>query len=95
MDIEIKKQTPKLLLSREEFIATVEGKTTPSNILVKEEIAKKLGKSADLIVIKKIHQEYGRGECEIFFYVYSSIEALKNFEKVKVKKAAAQPAAGS
>ena len=93
--MDIKKQTPKLLLSREEFIATIEGKTTPSNVLVKEEIAKKLGKSSELIVIKKIHQEYGKPECEIFFYVYSNPEALKKFEKVSVKKAAAQPAAGS
>ena len=60
--MDIKKQTPQLLLSREEFTATVEGKTTPSNAMIQAEIAKKLGKASELIVIKKIHQEYGRNE---------------------------------
>ena len=94
MDIKITKQEHKKLLLRDECTALVSEKITPSNALLKEEIAKKLGKSADLIIIKRINQRYGKGESEVEFYFYHSEEAKKRFEKEKIKKAAQpQPAA--
>jgi len=93
--MKIIKQEPKKLLSREEFIAVVEESTTPSHAKIKEDISKKTGKQADLIVIKKIHQEYGKPEVKVTFYVYQNAEALKRFEvEKKTKKVAgAAPAA--
>jgi len=104
MEIKIEKSILKPLLSREEGIALVDENLTPSNAVMKEELSKKLGKNADLIVVKRINQTYGEGKVEVDFYVYENQESLKRFEKEskKAKKAAAaaaqaqaQPAAGA
>ena len=93
MEIKIIKQEQKKLLSREEYMSDIKDKTTPSYALLKEEIAKKTGKPAELIVIKKIGQRYGKGEVEAKFYIYNNQESLNKFEKQGKKKAAAKPAA--
>lgn len=80
------------LLSRNECRTVIAGIITPSNSAVREELAKKMNKSADLIVIKKIGQKYGKAESEITFYVYDSEQALKKVEKIKEKKDAQQAA---
>jgi len=92
MEMKITSQEQKKLLSREEYLAEVKDKTTPSYAALKEEIAKKTGKPAELIVIKKIGQRYGKGEVEAKFCIYNNQESLKRFEK-EGKKAAAKPAA--
>ena len=70
MEIKILKQEPKKLLSREECSALIKEKLTPSNAALKEELSKKMGKSAELIVIKRITQKFGQNESEVKFFVY-------------------------
>ena len=102
MNIKIEKTLQKPLLSREEGIAIVDEKTTPSNSSLKEDISKKLNKPADLVVIKRVNQRYGISQVEVNFYVYENQEALKRFEKesqktrenAKAKAAAPAKAAG-
>jgi ribosomal protein S24E len=89
MEIKILKQEPKKLLSREECSALIKEKLTPSNAALKEELSKKMGKSAELIVIKRITQKFGQNESEVKFFVYNNEETKKKLEKEKVKKATA------
>jgi ribosomal protein S24E len=89
MEIKILKQEPKKLLSREECSALIKEKLTPSNAALKEELSKKMGKHAELIVIKRITQKFGQNESEVKFFVYNNEETKKKLEKEKVKKATA------
>ena len=93
MEIKIETQTSKPLLSREEFIAVINEKKTPSNASLKEEISKKLNAPVELIIIKKIDQKYGQNKVEVNFYIYGNIESLKKFENEKKIKIKAAPAA--
>ena len=79
----------------EEITAVVKEKTTPSNAAIKEEIAKKIGKPQELIVIKSIYQTYGKDESKIRAFVYNDADAMKKFEASPKKKpgaAAEKPA---
>lgn len=95
MKFKITKQEPKKLLSREEYYAIIEEEKTPSHSVLKEEIAKKTGKSAELIIIKKIEQKFGKPEIEAKFYIYGNQDALKKFEPKSKAKAAQAPKAAA
>jgi ribosomal protein S24E len=87
MDITIIKQEKKPLVGREEIEAQVTTYPTPSNNQVQEELAKKLNKNPELVVIKHIYSKFGSHENKIIAYIYDNQETLKKFEpKSKEKK---------
>lgn len=86
MEIQIIKQEKKQLIGREEIEAQVTIFPTPSNKQVQEELAKKLNKKSELIIIKHIYPKFGSHENNIIAYIYDNEESLKKFEKKKEKK---------
>ena len=87
MELKIVKKDVKKLVERTEVYAEASEKKTPSNIEVQEAIAKELGKDKELIVVKKINQDYGRNKERILAYAYDSLESKTRFEpKQKEKK---------
>ena len=91
MKLKIEAREDKPLVDRYELKVKIDDvATTPSNDYVKKEIAKSMEKPEDVIVVKKILQEFGKKKAEALVYVYNSAESLKKFEpKKKEKKAAA------
>ena len=89
MELIIEKKEKNPLLEREEIKAILKSNITPSNAQVKEIIASKLNKPAEVIVIKGIYPKFGKQESDVRAFVYNSEEALKKFEpKPKAKKEA-------
>lgn len=88
MEIEIKKQLERPLLSRKEIIASITSNTTHSAEEVKRAVAEKLNKAAEFVVVKKIDQKFGLPESEAEIYIYESTDALKKFEPQRKKKEA-------
>jgi DNA-directed RNA polymerase subunit E" len=84
--ITITKQEKKSLIGREEIEATTITEPTPSNKQVQEELAKKLNKKPELIIIKHIYSKFGSHENKIIAYIYDNEESLKKFEKIKQTK---------
>jgi len=82
MNIQIKSQEKKPAFSREEVIADVEfvGTSTPSKTKLQEEFAKKLGKDAKLVVIKKVKTDFGSASANVNVYVYDNEDELKKIE---------------
>jgi ribosomal protein S24E len=95
MELKIENKEEKKLVERLEIRAKATGfQATPSNAQIKEELAKQLGKPAELIIIKSIYQKFGSLEASILAYVYNSPESLKKFEtRKKEKKTPGAPAA--
>ncbi len=88
--ITVEKKENKPLLDREEIYAIVKEKVTPSLALMQEEIAKKLEKKKELVVIKNVYPRYGKQEASVIAYIYNSEESLKKFEPKKKEKKAAE-----
>lgn len=87
MEIKIEKQDHKPLVDRDEVLVKVfDGEATISNAQLKEDVAKKLNKSQDLIIVKQIRQKFGKHEAEAKVYVYQNAEALARFEPKKKEK---------
>jgi ribosomal protein S24E len=88
-----KKENP--ILKRQELTGelTFVGAATPSNKQLQEEIAKKLGVAAELIVIRHIYGAFGGGKATFEAVAYATKEQFDKIEpKKKEKKAAATPA---
>ena len=91
MKLKIESREDKPLVDRYELKVKIDDvEVTPSNDYVKKEISKLMGKAEEVVIVKRILQEYGEKEAEALVYVYESPEALKKFEaKKKEKKEAA------
>ncbi len=87
MKIEVRNTHKNALLSREEITAEAffEGKT-PSRIDVHKEMAKKLGVSPDLIVVKGIKTHFGEEKAQVTIHKYESNDILDTIEPAHVKK---------
>ena len=59
---------------------------TPKKEDVAKELVKLLKTKDSLLKVKNIYPNYGESKAEIRAFVYSNEEALKTFEKQKVKK---------
>ncbi len=92
MELKIVKKDIKKLVERTEVYAEASEKKTPSNIEVQEAIVKELGKDKELVVVKRINQDYGRNKEKILAYVYDSLESKKKFEPKKKEKKTAEVA---
>ena len=88
--INVEKKENKPLLDREEIYAIVKERVTPSLTAMQEEIAKKLEKKKELVVIKNVYPRYGKQEAAVIAYVYNSEESLKKFEPKKKEKKVAE-----
>jgi ribosomal protein S24E len=88
--ITVEKKENKPLLDREEIYAIVKERVTPSLTLMQEEIAKKLEKKKELVVIKNVYPRYGKQEASVLAYIYNSEESLKKFEPKKKEKKEAE-----
>ncbi len=87
MNIDIKENNKKPLMQREEFKGKVSFKgAMPSRIKIKKEIAKKLSKKEELIIIRKIKPFYGKESADIYGFVYDNKKALEELEEEYMKK---------
>ena len=91
MDIQITKQEKKSLIGREEIEAQIVIFPTPSNNQVQQELAKKLNKNPELIIIKHIYPKFGSHDNKVIFYNYDNEDSLKKLEKTKQKKEEEKP----
>jgi len=91
MDLKITKKEEKPLLAREECTAELNSRIVPSNAELKKAISEKMKKDESLILIKRINQKFGAHDLKVDFYVYSSADAIKKFERFRKPKA--QPGA--
>ena len=89
LNIEIKNKTENKLLSRIEVTAEISfsGKSTPNMNEVKDAATKALEIDKELLIIKKIHTDYGHSKAIVTIFQYYSKEDLSKIEpKPKVKK---------
>jgi small subunit ribosomal protein S24e len=93
MEISIKKQKVNAFFERSELIVEAVDSATPSYAAIKTEVAKKMKVGEELVVVKKVEQQFGRQEVLADVQVYNSPEALKKYEFVIIKKAAKAAAA--
>lgn len=84
--MKIIKEKDDKLFSRKEILLDLDfnGKT-PSNEEVKNNAIEFLKANKELLIIKKIHQEYGANKAKILAYVYKDINNLNKFEKINKK----------
>ncbi len=81
MNLEILKNQKRPLTERTEILVKfTDFEKTPSYNEIKESISKKTGKDINLIVPKKVMQEFGMHEAKVDVYVYDSEDSLKKFE---------------
>lgn len=86
MELKEIKKKDNVFFDRKEIDFSVNEEITPSNAQIRAEIAKKLGVSEEVVVIKRIEQQYGQHEAIAHAFVYNKEDSRKNYEKVKVKK---------
>lgn len=82
MEIEIVSNKENALLGRRELELRVKHPSapTPRRMEVKESLAKMLGVSPDLIMIRKISTQHGRSYSTVWAHVYASRETLLKYE---------------
>jgi len=91
MEIKISSKTEKPFLGRKELLLKGSADTTPSKVQLKEEVSKLSSVPAEMIVIKRVKQQFGKKDFEVEAYAYDNESSLKQFEKEK-KKAAVEGA---
>ncbi len=91
MELTIIKKELNPVLSREEIKADIKSDTTPSYVEVMQELAEKLGKDKELIIIKSLYQKYGKHESILSAFVYNNKEAFAKHEAKKEKKKEEKP----
>lgn len=81
MKFKIKSKTERPLFQRQEVVAVVEfeGKETPSNNQMIEELAKATGAKKDLVVLKGLDTHFGSRSGELKALVYKTPEAKKAY----------------
>ncbi|MBI5636071.1 hypothetical protein HY993_03870 [Candidatus Micrarchaeota archaeon] len=84
--MQILKQSRENLFGRIELEALIEGieGATPSRKEVIAGIAKEIGKSADVIAIRKIDQKFGRTKAIVYARVYETKEQKEKMEQKTV-----------
>lgn len=93
MEISIKKQKVNAFFERSELVVEASDSATPSYASIKAEVAKKLKVGEEVVVVKKVEQQFGKQEVLADVLVYNSPEALKKYEMIIIKKSARAAAA--
>jgi len=86
MELKLSTKIEKPYLGRKEVVLKGSSDTTPSKVQLKEEAAKLVSSPAELVVIKRVNQQFGRKSFEVEVYVYNDEKSMKEFEKEKKKK---------
>ena len=86
MELKIIGKTDKPYLGRKEIVLKGRAATTPSKAELKEEVAKLSSTAPEMVVIKKVNQQFGRQDFEVSAYAYDNEKSMKEFEKEKKKK---------
>ena len=89
MELTKSKEEAKKFLGRKELVLKGKADVTPSKAELKETIAKMTSSPAEMVIVKKVNQQFGRKDFEVEAYIYESEKFLKEFEKEKKKKAEA------
>lgn len=85
MDIEIVKQKETPLLSRKRVTAKLVAEAaTPSRLVIRNELAKKLKVDPSLVIIKHLYPQFGDRTVKIIVNVYEKREVLEKFEHKKL-----------
>ena len=87
MEIKISTKIEKQYLGRKEIVLKGRAEITPSRVELKEEAAKLASAPAEMVVIKRVNQQFGKKDFEVEVYVYNDEKSMKEFEKEKKKKA--------
>jgi len=89
MELKLSTKIEKKYLGRKEIVLKGSSPTTPSRVDLKEEAAKIASAAPELVVIKKVNQQFGKKTFEVEVYVYDDEKSMKEFEKEKKKAPAA------
>jgi len=92
LEVISEKETPLLSRKRISLMAFYDGKT-PSRQELIAEVAKKIKKSKDLIIIKHIYGRFGSQKCKIIANVYDDEKSLKQIEDEYLTKKHVAPEA--
>jgi len=87
MEIKIKTQKVNAFFDRSELTVEATDKATPSYALIKAEVAKKLKVGEEVIVVKRVDQQFGMQDVVAHVHAYNSAESAKKYDSVKEKKA--------
>ena len=92
MDIEILKEKDMQLLSRKRVSAMIQSEgPTPSRLDLKKQLAKKLNKDPELVILKHIYPKYGKSDVKVIAHVYDNKEELEKFELKKLVEKHKEP----
>jgi ribosomal protein S24E len=87
------KDVPLLGRKRINLYAKFVGKSTPTKIKLRQDVAKLVKSKPELVVIRHIYQKFGAGEAKIIAHVYNDATRLKQFEGEKALLKAEAPKA--
>ena len=87
MELKLKSKIERNYLGRKELLFNGRAEITPSKTQLKEEVAKLSSTAPELVVIKKVMQQFGKQTFEVSAYAYDNEKSMKEFEKEKKKKA--------
>jgi len=80
MELKILKETPNQIFKRKEIIFEVESNIAPSREEIRKNLAKKISKDENTIIIKEIRGNFGSKRFNIISRVYDSREELEDIE---------------
>ncbi len=86
MDLRLEQIKENKLLARREVVALIthEGGSTPTRQQVREAIASQLGVKPELVFVRRILTEFGRGASKAEVHIYDSEEQAKVVEPLYV-----------
>lgn len=86
MELKLEQIKENKLLGRREVVALIvhEGAPTPTRQQVKEAVASQLGVSPELVLVKNIETEFGRGVSRAEVHVYDSEAQAKIIEPLYI-----------
>jgi len=82
----ILEQKENKLLNREEILVELTSETIPSKIELKKQIADKLKKSEETIIIEKVNTQFGNHTLKVSAKVYDNVESKDKYETVSRKE---------
>ena len=85
MELKILTQIERPYLGRKELVLKGSADTTPSKAQLKEETSKIASAPVEMVVVKKVNQQFGKKDFEVEVYIYSDEKSMKEFEKEKKK----------
>lgn len=82
MNLKVIQEKENVLLSRKEFVASINfDGTTPSRKEVQKELAKATKSKENMTIIKKIDTEYGSSFAKVTAFVYSNEVVMQKLER--------------